>query len=79
MSLLREPEPGEDAARLRVEGVAAHRLEPMLEAAVLVHQLGQLVLVARLGQLGLDVLHPPPDAGQLAGAGKHLVEHAPAA
>ena len=42
-----ESEPGEDAARLGLEPVAAERLEPMLDAAVLVHQLGELVVVVR--------------------------------
>ena len=77
--VLREAEPRQDPSRLGVEGVATHRLEPMLETSVLVHELGQLVLVGGIGQLRLDVAHATPDAGQLARAGQHLAEHTAAA
>ena len=46
-----ESEPGEDAARLGLQSVAAERLEPMLDAAVLVHQLGELGIVVDVLEL----------------------------
>ena len=74
-----EAEAGQDAPRLRLEAVAAERLEPMLEPAVLVHQLGELVVVGRLLELLLDVAHAPLDAAHLAGAGEHVGERRPPA
>jgi hypothetical protein len=72
-----ESEPGQDASRLGIERVAAQNLEPMLQPPVLGHQLLELRLLARLGQLGLDVAHPSTDAAHLAGPGDDLVEDAP--
>ena len=71
-----EAEPGEDPASLRLHAVAAERLEPMLEAAVLVDQLRELLVVVRVLHLGLDVAHPALDAAHLAGAGQYLGQHA---
>ncbi len=67
-----ESEPAQDAARLRLHAIAAERLEPMLEPAVLVHQLGELGLVLGVGQLQLDVPHAALDAAHLARARHHL-------
>ena len=71
-----EAEPGEDPSSLGLHAVAAERLEPMLEAPVLVHQLGELLVVVRVLHLGLDVSHPAFDAAHLAGARQYLGEHA---
>ncbi len=71
-------QPGEDAASLSLDRPAAELLEPMLEAAVFVHQLGQLGLGliglgrSELGHLLLDVAHPPTDAGHRPGPGQDL-------
>ena len=74
---LGEAEAGQDAPRLGLQRPAAELLEPMLEPAVLVHQLGQLVLGRRpRSQLGLDVPHPALDAAHRAGAGQHLGQDA---
>ena len=76
---LREAEPRQDAPCLGIQRVAAQHLEPMLQPPVLGHELLELRLLARFGQLGLDMAHPSTDAAHLAGAGDDLVEDAPPA
>ncbi len=71
-----EAEAGEDPSGLGLHAVAAECLEPMLEPPVLVHQLGELLVVVRVLHLGLDVAHATFDAAHLAGARQHLGEHA---
>ena len=73
-----EAQPGQDAPGLGLEAVAAHGLEPMLEPPVLVHQLGELVVVGRVLELQLDMAHAPLDAAHLAGAAEHLRQRAAA-
>ncbi len=46
----------------------------MLQPAVLLHELGQLIVVGRVLELGLDVVHAALDATHLASPGQHFCQ-----
>src|SRR5205823_1830585 len=53
-----EAKPGQDAPRLSLEAIPAEERESVLQAAVLVHELLDLGVVARVAELRLDVAEP---------------------
>ena len=73
-----EPEPSEDAPRLSLEAVAAQQRESVLQAPILAHQLCDFGVVARLGELRLDVTEPMADPAHRTSARHHLGQHAAA-
>jgi hypothetical protein len=69
---LREPEAGEDLARLRLQRVAAQIVEARLHGAEALEQRVHLVAVGGIGQRLFEFLELRGDLGHRAGAGHHL-------